>query len=550
MGHLTTAFDALAKNAAQDPHRDFMFQPVAGQIQTWTRRQTFDAARRLASALLGLGLSPGNKVAILSKNCAEWVISDLAMSMAGLISVPIFPTAGSDTIAFALADSEAKALIIGKLDDPDTPASVIDDSIITLSMQYPSIECRYELEQLINDAEPITEMATPGADDTMTILYTSGSTGQPKGVVISYGAYAYASQTTVEMMEVSAQDRTLSYLPLAHITERTVIAGPCLYSGAQMYFTESLATFHEDLVRARVTLFISVPRLWTRFQSGVHQKIPPRKLDRLLKIPLVGSLIARKVRRGLGLDHCRLVGSGTAPISLATLRWYRNIGVSISEGWGMSETSGLSCTNMPFRADRLGTIGAPIPGTRMKLSDHGEILVRSPGLFSKYHGQPDLTKSSFTDDGFFRTGDRAEWDPGLEAFRITGRVKDIFKSGKGKYVSPVPIESKLAANVRIEQVCVMGSGLRAPVAVVVLSMTTADESREEINASLTQTLESVNASLESHERLSHVYVARDEWSIENGLLTPTMKFKRDRIEARYADAIEDLGSDRVVWEVA
>ena len=380
----------------------------------------------------------------------------------------------------------------------------------------------------------------------MTILYTSGSTGRPKGVVISYSAYEYASTTGAETMGIVSSDRALSYLPLAHITERTVIAGPAIYSGYHLFFVDKLATFLDDLKRAAPTLFISVPRLWVQFQTGVHEKMPPEKLDRLLKIPLVGRFVARRVRKGLGLDSCRMVGSGSAPISPLTLRWYEKIGIEISEGWGMSETSGLSCTNMPFRSECIGTIGQPLPGTEMKLSDEGEILIRTPGLFTEYYKQAKLTAEVFDPDGFFHTGDKGVWHEDIEAFQITGRVKEIFKSAKGKYVSPVPIEGRLGGNPLIEQVCVMGAGLRAPVAVVVPSVHARDESREVIEHSLERTLRAVNDMLESHEKLERIFVVEDPWTIENDLLTPTMKIKRDKLEARYADMIRQ-GGEKIVW---
>jgi long-subunit acyl-CoA synthetase (AMP-forming) len=381
----------------------------------------------------------------------------------------------------------------------------------------------------------------------MTMLYTSGSTGKPKGVAISYRAYEYACQTTTDLMGVRPEDRVLSYLPLAHITERTVIAGPSIFGGCEMFFVDRLDTFLEDLRRASPTLFISVPRLWVQFQSGVHDNISPSKLSLMLAIPFIGRKVARKVRIGLGLDTCRLVGSGSAPISPSTLRWYERIGIDISEGWGMSETCGLSCTNTPFESRRIGTIGVPIPGTEMKLSDDEEILIRSPGLFSGYYKQPDLTAAVFDDDGFFHTGDKGIWDKKCSAYRITGRVKDQFKSAKGKYVSPVPIEGLLAANPLIEQVCVMGSGLRAPVAVTVPSAAVHGMSRQAAETSLSSTLDTVNSMLESHEKISHIYVTGEHWSIENDLLTPTLKIKRDMLESKYNDLIRKPHTDKVVW---
>lgn len=541
MTETRTAPDALAHWAEKTPERVFLTQPFEGDVHEWTFRQAHNDAARLASALLALGLAPGDKVAILSKNCAEWLIADVAISMAGLVSVPIYPTAGADMIAYVLEHSEARAVVIGRLDDPGPARRATSPEVATIGLRYPGIDCQHDWQTLIDGSDPIEQRHRPTRDETMTILYTSGSTGQPKGVVISYGAYEYASRTGAESMGVLPEDRALSYLPLAHITERTVIAGPAIYSGYHLFFVDKLDTFLADLLRCEPTLFISVPRLWVQFQIGVHRKMPPQKLDRLLKLPFIGKGVARKVRQGLGLGSSRLIGSGSAPISPLTLRWYEKIGVHISEGWGMSETTGLACTNMPFRSECIGTIGVPLPGTEMKLSDEGEILIRSPGLFSQYYKQPELTAEVFAADGFFHTGDKGEWLEDRQAFRITGRVKELFKSAKGKYVAPAPIEGKLAGNPLVEQVCVMGAGLRAPVAVVIPTAAAREMPCEDVDSSLEATLHAVNDMLESHEQLSTLYVIDDPWTVENELLTPTMKIKRDKLEARYADVIRQEG---------
>ena len=408
MTDVRTAPDALTHWADKTPDRPFLTQPLDGEIRKWTFHQAHDDAARFASALLNLGLSPGDRVAILSKNCAEWIIADV-------------PTAGAETLRYVLEHSGARAVIIGRLDKEEPAKQALNDEIQTIAMRYTGIVCQHDWQAMIDANEPIAEKHQPAADDMMTILYTSGSTGRPKGVVISYRAYDYASGTCADMLTFSQDERVLSYLPLAHITERTVIAGPAIFAGCQMFFADKLDTFIDDMRRAEPTLFISVPRLWVQFQIGVHKKTPPEKLDRLLKLPVIGGMVARKVRKGLGLDSCRLVGSGSAPISPLTLRWYEKIGIHISEGWGMSETSGLSCTNTPFRSECIGTIGQPLPGTEMKLSDEGEILIRTPGLFTEYYKQPELTAEVKTDDGFFHTGDKGEWDESVKAFRITGR---------------------------------------------------------------------------------------------------------------------------------
>ena len=548
MTELTTAHQALIDWAEKKPDRIFLNQPVDGIVRTLTWGESADASRRMASALLGIGLSHGDKVAILAKNSAEWFLADIAIAMAGLISVPIYPTAGPDTISHVVQHSEARAVFVGKLDNAESAASAMRPNIPKIAFPYPTMGCEHHWQEMLVRHEPLNTLHSPAKDDVMTILYTSGSTGQPKGVVISYGAYAYASEAARASIDAGPDDHLFSYLPLAHITERTCTAGPAIYGGCECSFVESLETFPRDLKRASPTIFISVPRLWVKFQSGVHAKISPTKLSILLSLPIVGKAVAKKIRGELGFGNCRSYGSGSAPISPLTLKWYERLGVNIGEGWGMSETSGLSCGNFPFTANRIGTIGLPVDGTEIQLSDEGEILLRSPGLFTEYFKQPELTREVMTEDGFFHTGDRAEWDESVQAYRITGRVKDIFKSAKGKYVTPVPIESRLSGNPLLEQICVMGSGLPAPIAVVVLSEAAQFEPKEDIKGSLRATLDKVNARIESHERMSNIVIVNDEWTIENDLLTPTLKLKRSKLEDKYSQLISQQFSEQIVWE--
>ncbi len=548
MNELVTAHAALARWADTMPEREFLHQPAHGRLRVTTYRDAEDQARRMAAALYALGMNPGDKVAILAKNSAEWVLADLAIAMAGLVSVPIYPTASADTVAYIIGHSEAKAIFVGKLDEPDAIGGAIPETLPTIAFPYPTAACRHDWQELVDNAEPLPEPNEPAPEDVMTILYTSGSTGRPKGVVISYRAYVYGCTAALGVMDIGTEDRVLSYLPLSHVTERMALVGPSIYAGAKIFFVESLRTFVHDLKAARPTGFGSVPRLWVKFQAGIHSKIPPERLRLLLAIPLIGRIVARRIRDGMGFGNCAKFASGSAPISPHTLRWYRKLGIDIGEGWGMTETSGLSCANIPFEARRLGTIGVPVAGTELKISAEGELLIRSPGLFTAYFKQPELTAEAFTDDGFFRTGDRAEWDEARAGYRITGRVKDIFKTAKGKYVAPVPIEARLSSNPLLEQVCVLGAGLPAPVAIVVLSDAAQHLPRQTVEKSLEATLADTNKHLESHERLSGAIVVDEEWTTENGLLTPTLKIKRDDLEARYGSMAEKKRGRPVAWE--
>ncbi|WP_108125382.1 AMP-binding protein [Saccharospirillum mangrovi] len=542
----TTPLQELARHVAERGDRPFLHQPVNRQLKIWTWKEVDDNARRIAQGLLSLGLQSGDKVAIFAKNSAEWFITDWAIMMAGMISVPIYATAGADTIRHILDDSGAKAVFVGKLDDFAAGNAVFDGAIPRIAFPYPTINHDHNWEDWVAQQAPLNPIANVGLDDVMTLVYTSGSTGKPKGVVLKFRQYAAAATTNRELIGMRTDDRAVSYLPLAHITERGVVEGTALYAGGAVYFVESLDTFVDDLKVARPTTFLSVPRLWTRFQVGVHEKMPEEKLQKLLKLPLIGKLVAHKIRKGLGLASVHTFGSGSAPIAPSLLQWYHGIGVNICEGWGMTETTGLSASNIPFQASRMGTIGDPLACVEMRIADNGELLIRGDAVFEEYYNNPEATANAFA-DGWFRTGDKAERTAD-GAYRIIGRVKEEFKTTKGKYVAPVPLESRLSGNADIEQVCVMGAGRTQPAAVVVLAEHRAGADREAMRASLRRTLESLNTTLESHQKLEGILVAKEPWNIENERLTPTLKLRRSYLEELYSDSLGDLRGGAVIWE--
>ena len=538
----------FAKQAKAMPNQVFLRQPINRVYKEFTWKETYDSCLKLASGYRNLGLEPGDKICILSKNVAEWFIADFAAMLAGLVCAPIYPTAGEKTIAYVIDHSEAKAIVIGKLDSCEpTRAALKGRSIITISMPYESIDCDHSMSELIATNEPLLNVTIPDLDDVASLAYTSGSTGDPKGAVLTYRNIAYGSLVLVNALESTPDDRVLSYLPLAHIMERISVEYQSLYAGFTVTFLESLETFAEDLKNCEPTSFVTVPRLWMKLQMGILAKMPQQKLDRLLKIPVISGIVKNKIKKNLGFSHVRFYATGSAPISSITLEWFRKIGIEISEGWGMTETSCVSVVNFPFNKEKIGTIGKPVEGTEIKISEQGEILVKSDGVIKEYYKEPKKTAEAFI-DGWLHTGDKGEID--ADGFiRITGRVKDIFKSGKGKYVVPVPIESLLFENTIIEQVCVMGSGLPQPVAAVVLAEEiSASLSKNEIDKSLDDTLIHVNERLEGHEKLDRIIVTKEPWSIENGLLTPTLKIKRSELEGKYQDTIAIESRDKVVWQ--
>jgi len=526
-----SVLQSFLTNSAQFSDHPFLHQPYNQQWKTFTFAQVEHQARCIANGLHEQGFRQGDRIGIISKNCAEWFIADLAIMMAGMISVPIYPTAGQKTISFVIEHSDMKAVFVGKFDSPDAAETAIKDGVLRIAFPYPTISASDDWQQWINKYPAIKETHQADINDCMSIVYTSGTTGDPKGVVISYKNLASAAKCTAELNNTGSEDRCLSYLPLAHITERSVVECVAYYAAPQIYFNESLDTFINDLRHASPTTFISVPRLWSKFQAQVLAELPDKKLNFLLGLPIIGNLVSKKVRSKLGLNSARKFGSGTAPIAIPLLQWFQKIGIDIGEGWGMSETSGLSCGNAPFKSKHVGTIGVPLDCVEMKLSADKEILIRGDAVFKQYYLAPEKTAESFTGE-WFHTGDCGEiLSDG--AFKIVGRVKEQFKTAKGKYVVPVVIEQMLCRNSHIEQICVMGIGLKQPLALVVLGVGN-DPRDPALISELTTTLTDVNAELESHQRLDYLFICKEPWTVENDLLTPTLKLKRNEIERFYS----------------
>jgi len=535
--------DHVYEHEARFADKVFLTQPVGGgEVIDYTWAEVMDQARRMATHLEAQGFGPGARIAILSKNCAHFFMAELAIWMAGGTTVAIFPTESAETVGYVLGHSEASLLFVGKLDawerqEPGVPAGL---PRIALPLAPDSARAAYpNWDDVVAGTVPLDGRPQRKPEDLAMLIYTSGSTGTPKGVMVSFRAFTRAAEGIVGDLRARIGEdtpgRMLSYLPLAHSFERSWVEGSSLVDGrTRVYFAETLDTFLEDLRRARPTMFISVPRLWLKFQQGVFAKMPPKKLDRLLSIPILGRVVAKKVLTGLGLECVLQAGSGSAPLPADLIRWYRRLGLWLFEGYGMTEDNSYSHTANE-RFSEPGYVGVPLPGVAVKISDEGEILIKSPGCFSGYYKQPELTAESFTEDGFFRTGDLGERRPdGL--LKITGRAKELFKTAKGKYVAPAPIENRLNMHPMVEIAMVSGVGQPAAYGLVVLEENLRARQddpavRRQVEAELGRLLEEVNAKVAEYEKLGMLVVADEPWTIENGCLTPTMKLKRARVEA-------------------
>jgi long-chain acyl-CoA synthetase len=536
------------------PDRTVFTQPMGGDVvrdMTW--REVMDETRRMAAHLKGMGFEPGSKIAILSKNCAHWLMTDWAIWMAGHVSVPLYPTLAPDTISQILKHSEAKLLFVGKLDGwegmkPGVPA---DLPCISYPLSPPNAYPTWN--DIIKTSAPMKESPKRDADELCTLMYTSGTTGEPKGVMHTFGTFGWSIRAGLGRVPIDGSARMLSYLPLAHVAERTLVEHGLLHTGMHVFFAESLETFTKDLQRAKPTVMFSVPRLWVKFQQGVNAKMPQKKLNLFLKIPVLRGIVRKKVMMALGLEKCEFAAGGAAPMPPELLNWYAKLGLPIIEVYGMTENCGVSHSTKPGVAQP-GTVGTAFEGVQCRLDPaNGEIQMKSPGLMKGYFKQPELTRDTFTEDGWLHTGDKGAIDADGN-LRITGRVKDLFKTSKGKYVAPAPIEDKLVMNVAVEACAVAGANLGQPVGIAMLNADAAAKAktaagRAELEASLKEHLKSVNARLDPHEQLDCLALVTTPWTVDNGFITPTFKIKRNRIEEAYGPHFEKWVAQRkeLIW---
>ena len=538
--------------------KPFLRQPFGDKWEEYTWGETGQMARKLATGLKTLGLPPKSHIGLMSKNCREWIIADLAIYMAGYVSVPFFPTLNSKELKSLLHFGDVSALFMGKVNAWDEIKNGIPDDMPLIAFPHykdcSEIYVGHQWFDFINKFEPQQEDFYPERSDVWTIIFTSGTTGTPKGVVLDYQTNENTEcLTTPEhnplRVDFNGKNSFFSYLPLNHIAERIVVEWTCFRYGGTISFTESIETFAQNLGSVQPTVFFGVPRIYTKFQMGILSKFPQEKLNKLLSIPIVSSLLKMVLKKKLGLSKAKAIVTGAAPMQESQRVWYRKLGVKITNGYGMTENCAI-CTQLPGEiTDKPGSVGKAQPKVDIKIeSETGEILMRGPYVMKGYYNDPETTNNTIK-NGWLYTGDRGRIDDEGNLY-ITGRVKDAFKTTTGEFVEPGKIEALFGDVTEFEQMCVAGFGIAAPILLVVPSEGANSIDKDTLKQQLNNKLESVNKDQVSFRKVSTIVIMKEAWTPENGLCTPTLKIKRVKIDEKFMSKYKQWheNSEAVIWE--
>jgi len=526
----------------QIPDAPFLRQPAGNAWKTLTYSEAGMQIRKFAAGLQGLGMEEGSHIGIISKNCYQWVIADLAISMAGCVSVPFYPSLSADELHEVLELGDVDLLIVGKLEEWENKRIGVPESVPIIHFPHyegnAKVNNGYDWDDLLEQYAPIKGQPHPEMDRLWTIIFTSGTTGAPKGVMHDYQNVAYLIdiESKYDTFGSSAvrHGRQLSFLPLNHVAERFSFIA-MLFVGGCISYTESIDSFPNNLRDTQPHLFLAVPQLWNKFQMAVLSKIPQNKLDLFLSIPIIKRIIKHKIRKNMGFGSLVNCFTSTAITPQPLKDWFARLGIYMREVYGLTEVMG-PFTVMPKDHLKENVVGKVLPQGECKVDPgSGELIIKAPWLLKGYYKDPERTNEVLV-DGWFYTGDKAEIDE--QGFvKIVGRVSDTFKTAKGKFIVPTNIEKHFAENDLVSQVCVTGLGLIQPMALIVVSDIAKQFETNQLIQSLENTLDKVNAQLHKHEKLSHLVIVKDIWSDQNGMLTPTLKLRRNVVRERYKDKI-------------
>ncbi|WP_299980885.1 AMP-binding protein [uncultured Pseudoteredinibacter sp.] len=530
----TTPLQQLYKRESNSPDQLYLRQSVNGEWVDYSWKEFGQQARKIASYLKQQDYKDGDRVAIHAKNCAEWLMVDMGIMLAGLVSVPLYPGQPESSMRYCMEHSETKAIFMGATDNPEALDGSIPEGVRRIGIWGNGLAADDTTAKIFEDCEPLAENPEFGLDKLFTIMYTSGTTGNPKGVMHAYASVAFTVPRMMAEEKYGTEDRFFSYLPLSHAAERIIVSMVSIYSGAVVHFGEGLETFVRDLNRVKPTIFFSVPRLWKKFKEGVDSKMSPAKQKILFNIPILGGILKRKVIAGLGLDQARKCITGSAPTPVDLQEWYVNLGLPLMDGYGMTENFiyGCICRDKPIP----GSVGKPYSDNEVKIGEGNEILFKSGALMAGYYLEPEKTAEVLR-DGYYHTGDTGYLDDNGNLY-VTGRLSEVFKTSKGKFVKPTTLETRFGNTKVFGQMCIIGHGMDQPILLAGLAEGVDGSDRTALEATIAEELAAINAELPPHECINNVFIVAEEWTIENELLTPTMKMKRNDIDAEYRKWVE------------
>ena len=478
----------------------------------------------------------GVNMAILSRNCAHWFLADFAVIVSGNVTIPLFTTLPGSTAKYVLEFSETQLLFLGETENWAAVRQVLPEDVTIVCLPGVEVEEPHLCwEDLCKEAAGASPRYRCRPTDLISLVFTSGTTGVPKGVMQTHASMLVPVDRIEACFAVRAKPRLLSYLPLSHIAERQLVEAHSLSRQGVVTFNESLPTLIRDLQSTRPNFFFGPPRVWEQLQQIVIGQFGSQDaIDQALAADAKGT--SAKVVGMLGLGESDYSLTAAAPTPPALIEWFSRFGLRLLEGFGQTEAMGLIANTA--KEFRVGSIGKPAPGVDYELSEEGELLVKAAGLSPGYYKMPEKTAELY-EGGWLHTGDKARVDEDGFLF-LTGRVKDYFKTIQGKYVAPVPIESTFADNPYTGQLCLLGRGYSKTVMVCVLSEHGQKCERTQIESVLRERVADVNKAVEKHARIGAMIVTTEAWTIQNEVLTPTLKIRREQVEARFGELAERL----------
>lgn len=589
MFKLETLNDALVLATGRGDRAVMMAQESPTRWSSITSNQFYGRVRALADVLRDWGIGKGDRVALLCENRWEWPVTDFAVLAIGGVDVPLYPTLTPDQIGYMLRDSGAKAVFVssGEQYQKIREAGDLPDLEHLVVMEPGSYEEATTFSELMKDAAAKEQrdaafdalLRTAQPEDLATIIYTSGTTGEPKGVMLTHGNLASNLNYSTGPLGLGEQDVSISFLPLSHVTARHLDYA-LLCHGTKLAYCAKFEQLSEAMKIVRPTIFVAVPRVYEKIRQAVEAKsaasplkhkifcwafavgkqhraeiIADRKPSGLVW-KLANKLVFSKITDAFG-GRTRIFIAGGAPLGVDTGGWFADAGISILEGYGLTETSPVIALNYP-QANKIGTVGRPLENVQCRFAEDGELEVKGPSVFPGYWNKDDQTREAFTPDGWFRTGDIGNQD--AEGFlSITDRKKELLKTSGGKLIAPQPIENKLKANTLIGNAAMVGDKhkfacvLISPNPSALKSWATGQGLAAEDMESLVrhpkvihayeEIVGRVNQGLAHFESIKRICVVPDEWSVETDELTPSLKLKRRVIEKKYTKQIEEFYAD-------